>query len=223
MFRLCVFDVDQTLVDSTRCITNAVQHSFRLLGLPCPEEDIIRQQIGLPLDDALSNLTRYADAPINSLRREFRNYFGKNWRRETTLYPGVRQTIMELRSAHYALAICTSKHTRSTIELLEWFKIKGFFKVVIGVDATPRPKPYPDGLHIIMDVFNVPPSKAVMIGDHPIDMKMAGQAGTYSIGVRTGGFKDEELRSQCKNMLAILDSVAELTPPLLERLYFRHK
>jgi phosphoglycolate phosphatase len=62
-------------------------------------------------------------------------------------------------------------------------------------DDTDRVKPHPDHLRSALTMLGVTPSRAVMVGDHPLDILLGRETGTYTIGVLTGHSGREELHS----------------------------
>ena len=213
--KLCIFDFDQTLIDSTSCIIKSVEHAFQGVSV-VPNRVDIQRQIGLPLEKVFENLRGHNILTYHEFRERLRGQFRQQWRFEVKLYSGVKERLSDLLSAGYTLAICTSKNSRSTLEMIEWFELENLFSEIIGVDLTPKPKPYPHGIELIMQHTGIPKESTIMIGDHPVDMKMAENAEVSSIGVRTGGFSDTELHNRF--LLTIIDSVKELTPTLIEHL-----
>jgi len=75
-------------------------------------------------------------------------------------------------------------------------------------------KPDPQHLSSILTTFMIPPDRAIMVGDHPMDIIMGRQVGTNTVGVRTGSSDDEDFRmaqadyilDQVTDLIALLDS-----------------
>ena len=75
-------------------------------------------------------------------------------------------------------------------------------------DDVERSKPCPDIFTKALEVAGVPADRAVAVGDSPWDALAAARAGIRTIGVRSGGFPDADLRNA--GCLAIYDSPAAL-------------
>jgi phosphoglycolate phosphatase len=56
-----------------------------------------------------------------------------------------------------------------------------------------RVKPHPDHLKAALNALRTAPADAAMVGDHPLDMLLAREAGVTAIGVLTGNSTREEL------------------------------
>lgn len=65
-------------------------------------------------------------------------------------------------------------------------QIETYCDVVLSRDQTPLVKPHPDHLIKTLGLLAVSPNRAVMIGDHPLDIRLGLAVGTYTIGVLTG-------------------------------------
>jgi phosphoglycolate phosphatase len=70
-----------------------------------------------------------------------------------------------------------------------------YCQAFLARDDTVRVKPHPDHLRLALRTLGVVPSAAVMVGDHPLDILLGRETGTYTIGVLTGHSGREELRS----------------------------
>ncbi|MCX4902760.1 HAD family hydrolase [Streptomyces sp. NBC_00878] len=58
-----------------------------------------------------------------------------------------------------------------------------------------RPKPAPDGLHAALSQLDVPPERAVYVGDSPTDMTAARAAGVVALGAVWGWHPPAALRA----------------------------
>jgi phosphoglycolate phosphatase len=75
-------------------------------------------------------------------------------------------------------------------------------------DDTDRVKPHPDHLRSALRSLGVAPAAAVMVGDHPLDILLGRETGTYTIGVLTGHSGREELRSAHADL--IIDKATDI-------------
>lgn len=75
-------------------------------------------------------------------------------------------------------------------------------------DDTVRVKPHPDHLRLALTALGVAPAAALMVGDHPLDILLGRETGTYTIGVLTGHSGREELRSAQADL--IIDKATDI-------------
>ena len=79
----------------------------------------------------------------------------------------------------------------------------------ISKDDVQRSKPCPDVFEAVLaKVAPLGPDEALVVGDSTWDIKAAVKVGLAAIGVRCGGFPEEELRNA--GAAAILDGPQEL-------------
>ncbi|OPY14423.1 MAG: Phosphoglycolate phosphatase [Syntrophus sp. PtaB.Bin001] len=64
--------------------------------------------------------------------------------------------------------------------------IADYCSVVLSRDKTIHVKPHSGHLVQALRCLDTSPAKAVMVGDHPLDIHLGRQVGTYTIGVLTG-------------------------------------
>jgi phosphoglycolate phosphatase len=75
-------------------------------------------------------------------------------------------------------------------------------------EDTPHVKPHPEHLRSALKALGVAPAEAIMVGDHPLDILLGRETGTYTVGVLTGHSGREDLRSANANM--IIDKATDI-------------
>jgi phosphoglycolate phosphatase len=191
--RLVVFDLDGTLVDSSRDLTTAVNATLGRLDPRAPElpHAQVRSFIG---DGARLLLSRsLAAAGLPHTPEEavpvFLEAYAGCLLDSTRLYPGIAEALDAL--AGRALAVLTNKPGALSRRLLEGLGVASLFRQVLGGDEIVR-KPDPSGLLRLLEANGVPAGAAVMVGDSSNDVRTARAAGVASIGV-SWGFDTERL------------------------------
>jgi HAD superfamily hydrolase (TIGR01549 family) len=86
----------------------------------------------------------------------------------------------------YRTAISTNRTDTMEI-ILDTFKLRPWFDMVVTATTAPRPKPAPDGLLQILDHFRVTPQESIYIGDSIIDQEHCQGAGVDLIAFRNSG------------------------------------
>lgn len=190
MTRLAVFDCDGTLVDSQVNIIRAVNESFQRVGISAPDDHAIRHVVGLSLFETMATLLPDGDAALHTaLADEYRGAYHRLRAAGTLvvepLYPGVREALVALGTAGWALGVATGKSDRGLALILEHHDIAHHFVTLQTADRHPS-KPHPAMLELAMREAGVGPAATVMIGDTAYDMAMAIAAGARAIGVDWG-------------------------------------
>lgn len=199
-FRLIVFDVDGTLVDSQAGIAGAMARAFAESGLEAPRPEAVRRVVGLSLDAAV---TRLLDGPgreaalvgrvAESYRRAFVALRSQPDYQEP-LFPGAREALDALDGPDVCLGAATGKSRRGLLATLERHGLGGRFVTLQTADEGPG-KPHPEMLYRAMRDVGADPQQTVLVGDTSFDMMMAREAGTGAVGVGWGYHEPDELRA----------------------------
>jgi len=212
-FKLLVFDWDGTLMDSEARIVDCVRAAVRDLGLDVPEDDRIRNIIGLGLSEAVNTLLPGVDETLNrGIVERYRQHFLVENKTPSRLFEGVRETLVDLEADGYLLAVATGKGRRGLDEALEDTGLGGMFLATRCSDET-FSKPHPEMLLQLMDELGVEREDTLMIGDTEYDMQMAINAGTRMLGVSYGVHSADRLARH--GPLGVVDSVKQI-PALLK-------
>ena len=196
---LVVFDLDGTVVDSTRVLLESHAAAWASVGRPCPPAETILELIGLPLIDTMQKLDPTQDA--EHLAEVYSKAYVEGAHHEK-LFDG----IAELLAKPFRAAVATGKSQRGAERVVKQFGFDGRFEIVLGGNSVPRAKPFPDMLEAIMKATGTTASELVMIGDTTYDLEMAHAAGVKGIGVSWGHHTVERLRKWAP----VVDTVAEL-------------
>jgi len=214
-FRLIVFDVDGTLVDSQHAIMTVMTTAFAAEGLPAPELAAVRRQVGLGIEETMARLLPEADDALHRrLSQGFREAAHALRSRPgfaEPLYPGIREALDGLRHPEVFLAIATGKARRGLDFTLSSHGLTALFHSLQTADRNPS-KPNPAMLLNAMAEVGVEPAETVFIGDSIFDMAMAANARTAALGVAWGYHDREDLRAAGAER--IIRTPAELGPTL---------
>ena len=180
--KLCVFDLDGTLVDSREDLYRAVAHALQGLRLPPRTREEVTGFVG----DGASALLRRSIAPEEHLLDPalalWREHYDRHLLDNTLLYPGIGAL---LGSARVPLAVHTNKPGAMARRILEGLGVLSRFSVVIGGDDAAR-KPDPSGLLGICARLGVDPEDAALVGDSRVDLATARAAGVRFVPVSWG-------------------------------------
>jgi phosphoglycolate phosphatase len=111
------------------------------------------------------------------------------------LFHGVKETLAELHKRGYRMTIATSRLTDSLMLFMRHHGIDHYFEYAVGSDSVTHHKPHPEPALKTLRALNIAPSEAIMVGDMPVDIAMAHNAGIRAIGVDYGNATHEELEA----------------------------
>lgn len=211
--QLLIFDLDGTLIDSSRDLVISTNAMLRHLGRPEVDEKTVNSYVG----DGAPKLVRRAlggnpsDAEFDAAYAFFIRYYREHSLEHTDFYPGIREALDELRAADNVLAVLTNKPVKISYDILAGLNAADYFFRVYGGDSFPSKKPDPVGIETLLREANIDRAAAVMIGDSSVDIATAKNAGVRSVGV-SWGFKPESLNDPQADV--IIDDSGQLVPSL---------
>jgi len=108
-------------------------------------------------------------------------------------YPGVKPTLMQLKSRGIKLGILTDAPKMNAYIRLAALQILDFFDEVLTFDDTKKYKPHKKPFLMMLKRFDVKPEEALMVGDWPArDIKGAGKVGLKTCFAKYGGIFREK-------------------------------
>jgi phosphoglycolate phosphatase len=179
-------------MDSATHIVDSIQAACRDLKLAVPTDDQARHIIGLGLQDALTYLLpELASEDYPALVERYRYHFLAGDDR-ITLFDGMRQGIAGLHEDGFLLAVATGKSRKGLDRALAHSGLGAYFHASRCADEG-FPKPHPEMLQVLMDMFAVSPERTLMIGDTSHDLEMARNAGVAAVAVSYGAHTLDKL------------------------------
>ena len=198
---LVIFDLDGTLVDSRHDIAAALNVSLEGIGCVRRPEAELFCQIGRPLLDIYLEIGVPGDRDAAERAMTlYRDYFHEHCADRSRLYPGVVETLRDLRR-DFRLAVATTKQGRMAERVVERLGLRPFFDRVQGTDGFAA-KPHPAIILLLLERFGLPATRAVMVGDTAADVLAGRRAGVFSVGVTYGIGGEDELRQAGADRLA---------------------
>ena len=193
-FRALIFDLDGTLADSLEDIADAMNGALAAHGLPTHEVPSYRYKVG----DGIEWLVRRAmpqpcPVPLPQLMEEYRTRYKATGHAKTQAYPGIAEMLDGVAALEVPMAVLSNKRDDFTKELVRLRFGRWRFAAVAGErEGVPR-KPDPTSALELARVLGFAPSQLGFVGDTPIDMNTARNAGMTPIGVLWGFRTREEL------------------------------
>ena len=209
MKKICVFDLDGTLVDSIHDIADTINRNLEKLGKKTYPVDEYYQMVG----EGMASLCHRAlpdgtEEEIENFFKVYREDYLHNCCVKTYPYDGIPDLLRTLQESGMRLVIITNKPQEHTDVIVEKLLGKENFSYVIGTGGPFPRKPDTASMEFIMETFDVKPEEIWHIGDSDIDMIFGKNAGVDTIGVTWGFRGEQELRSS--GATAIVNDVPAL-------------
>jgi phosphoglycolate phosphatase len=199
--RLIVFDLDGTLVDSRRDLTESANALLAVSGAAPLGEETIGRMVG---EGAATLVARAfaasgVEPPRDALDR-FLAIYNERLLNHTRPYPKIAEVLTEL-GTRAALAVLTNKPLDATRRVLAGLDLARHFPgaCVVGGDGPFARKPDPAGLQHLIASAGTATGETVLVGDSVIDWRTARNAGTrlclagYGFGFE--GFPIDQLKA----------------------------
>ena len=188
-----LFDLDGTLTDPKEGITKCIQYALDFFGVHVEDLDSLCRFIGPPLAPAFQEVYGFSKETAEAALAKYRERFGTVGLFENELYAGISEVLADLKKAGYRLFLATSKPTVYAVQILEHFKLDGYFEFVGGAEIGGKRIHKPDVIEYVLAENNLNRADCVMIGDRKYDMEGGKGASLATLGVLYGYGDREEL------------------------------
>jgi len=204
-------DLDGTLIDSSEDLVQSVQHGFQAIRLAPPARSQILKNIGKPLVD-FPSLLGYdlAERQRQEFARYYRAYYSVHCGDHTEPYPGVRETLEQLRTQGLKLAVVTTKSQDQAEGTVRTIGLARYFDVVRGWLPGQKLKPDPEPLVETLKQLGEPANSALVVGDSEQDI-LAAQAAGIECCACLYGYRDPDFMRSLKPTF-LISSFPELSP-----------
>lgn len=186
-YRLAIFDMDGTILDTLEDLKNATNYALRTNGLPERTLDEVRQFVG----NGILMLMKRAvpkgtdDSMLQQVFQTFTAYYSEHCADTTKPYDGIISLIQSLRASGIKTAVVSNKADFAVQELVRTY-FDGCFDIAIGERSGIQKKPAPDSVYEVISALHMEKSDAIYIGDSDVDLATANNADIPCIAVEWG-------------------------------------
>ncbi|MBD3245626.1 MAG: HAD hydrolase-like protein [Candidatus Omnitrophica bacterium] len=202
---MLIFDLDGTLVDSREHITHAVNEMLRDLDLPQRSFDEVVAVIGTGVRDLVYQCAGQRKEVVDRGVELFTNHYRRNLE-EMKVFSGVEDVLEHFREK--VLLVTTNARKEMAEAVLKAVHLDTYFLHIVGGDDDRCLKPDACPVDRARELFRVPPSRAVFIGDMDVDILAGKRAGLITCGVTYGVGDLQSLRKAGPDFL--IDRIVEL-------------
>ena len=189
-YKLVIFDLDGTLLDTLDDLSAAVNHAMQQRGFPLHTRDEYMKMVG----HGARNLMRQAlpddhkddEALIDAVLADFRAYYNTHIDVHTQPFPGSLELVKKLHQEGVMLAVASNKFQEGTEHLIKEFFPEISFVAVLGNRPNFPLKPDPEVVGEVLRRSGAKREEAVMVGDSDTDMETAANGGIEGIAVSWG-------------------------------------
>jgi len=195
-YKAVLFDMDGTVLDTLRDLTNAVNHILDEYGMPRRSP----REVASFLGNGAATLLRKSVPPdtaeeqLAEMLSVYQPWYDSHCAICTAPYPGILALMQSLRAAGVKQAVISNKQD-SAVKRLAAEHFPGLLETAVGESATVRRKPNPDAVLAALREMALSPEDAVYVGDTEVDLRTAENAGLACAVVGWGFRTEEELRA----------------------------
>ena len=197
MFRLVIFDLDGTLLNTIGDLAAAGNHTLVEMGFPQHEEDKYRHFVGNGIPKLIERMLPAGHDKATEERAfaMFNEYYSQHKCDHIKPYPGMPEMIREIKSHGVICGANSNKADEFTKELIR-LNYGDEITEVIGYGAGFQPKPDPGAALEIIRRTGVKPEEALYVGDSDVDIMTGHNAGIAVCGALWGFRGYEELAAK---------------------------
>lgn len=190
-----IFDLDGTLLDTLTDLAVSCNEVLKAYSFPIHPVVAYKSFVGGGLQSLMKRTTPSgtSDQTLMECCALFAKVYQKNWKRNSCLYDGINDMVVELKKHGILLAIFSNKpHDFTKIIVKEYFPHELFFPVYGQRDGFPK-KPDPSVAFAIAKQHGARPEDTLFVGDSAVDIMTGRAAGMFTAGVTWGFRTTEEL------------------------------
>ncbi len=210
-FELLIFDLDGTLIDTRKDITNSANEMLSHYGLEQKGVDEVTGYVGDGIAKLVERCIGERDVDIEEAVSLYKEIYTARLLENTKPYPGIIDLLNHIEGV--TKAILTNKAYAPSKSITDGLGLTGYFEMFVGGDTLPRKKPFPDGVNHIIEKTGTRKEKTILIGDGRNDLLTAAAAGVRSVYARWG-FSDDGMVAGLKPDFTI-DTPGELISIIL--------
>ena len=189
-YKLVIFDLDGTLLDTLDDLSAAVNHAMQQRGFSLHTRDEYMKMVGHGarnlMRQALPTDHRDNEALIDAVLADFRVYYNTHIDVHTQPFPGIRELVKKLHQEGVMLAVASNKFQEGTEHLIKEFFPEIPFVAVLGNRPNFPLKPDPEVVGEVLRRSGAKREETVMVGDSDTDMETAFNGGIGGIAVSWG-------------------------------------
>jgi phosphoglycolate phosphatase len=193
--RNLLFDLDGTLVDSSRTISVCIDYALDRLGVSTSGDIPVTSIIGTPLLDVFRQQYEMTDQQAELAIAHYREHYDHLNQAGSTVYDRIHQVLTTLRTEGFHLFVATVKPTSIAEKVLGDLGLRSCFDGVAGASMSHERRDKASIIAYALRKFDLDPLQSLMIGDRDQDILGARENGLPCIAVTYGFGSRAELDS----------------------------
>ncbi|MCU0080315.1 HAD family hydrolase [Extibacter muris] len=202
-YRYILFDLDGTVTDPGIGITNSVMHALKKFGIIEEDRRKLYKFIGPPLSESFQQFYGFSEEDALLGIEYYREYFTERGIFENVVFEGMEELLAALVEKGMELIIATSKPEAFARQILEHFRLDGYFSFIGGATMDEKRVKKAEVIAYALESRGICDlSRVLMIGDRKHDVIGAHKTGVDVMGVLYGYGSREELEEAGADYIA---------------------
>ncbi len=208
MHSLIITDIGGVLIRTDEAILTCIEEVFSEKGIPPGSKEELLSAFGTSIYDyILAYLPDEHKHRADECYAAFQERYPGTVMDELHPFPGADLALRRLKDVGHTLAVLSCMVKAEVEKNLSLLSFRDF-SLIFALEDYEHKRPLPNGLRMIMERLGFTPAEAVYVGDTVNDIRMAKNAGVFSVAVRTGVQDAAALEAEKPDLL--LGSFAEL-------------
>ncbi len=191
-----IFDLDGTITDSIGTILKCTHKTFAEEGLPQPEDSAIMSTIGMELSEGITRLlpeehkrrgkevtAHYREIFINTPEFVVDHFFS-----------GVEGLMRNLKLCGFKIGFASGRSRTGMLRTIDGSFLCDYCDALASGNEVPS-KPNPQMMYKVCERLRIEPQATIGAGDASLDILMFKNAQAYALGVQTGVWSGEALKT----------------------------
>ena len=189
MAKLCIFDLDGTLLNTLEDLADSANHVLSAHHFPMHPVDAYRYFVGNGMPTLIHRILppEHRDTEVYQICfNEFLEYYTLHMHDKTTVYEGLSEVLETLQQQHVKLAVATNKVHSALAPLMANYFPTVKWDALFGQREGIPVKPDPQIVYDILAATGCTKEETLYFGDTAVDMDTAHAAGLQAVGVLWG-------------------------------------
>lgn len=202
-----LFDIDGTLHDTYEYIVLAFEEVLRLHNQPRKTRKEIDKTVGLSLPDCYKVLAPHGNVEL--LCQAHHEFQSKN-PQLVRAFPNALATLIKLKSLEIKIAAVTARSRLSALPNMDITGIRRFMDIIVTKEDVLNQKPHPESLHTALELLNIKPEEAIMVGDSTVDIQAGRNARVMATIGAIYGFTGTKINKSKPDH--VVNDISEILP-----------
>ena len=205
MIKLCIFDLDGTVLDTVHTIAYYGNLALRKNGIEPIEDAEYNYFAGNGAVNLIKRMLHYrgvlTDERFETVFADYNAAYNANTTYLTAPFAGIVDTLDAIKQQGIKIAILSNKPHFATCGVINSLFGEGYFDCVYGQREHVPLKPDPTAVYQVIEKMDVKPEQCLYIGDTGTDMETGKNAALFTIGVLWGFRGREELTANGADLI----------------------